>query len=53
MTWGRPSTVHLFKCVPNENVCSSLGKTIQTLTRMVDNPATREDRDDGFSASTL
>ncbi|KXN88440.1 hypothetical protein AN958_07346 [Leucoagaricus sp. SymC.cos] len=30
-----------------------LGKTIQTLTRIVDNPATKDDRDDGWSASTL
>ena len=32
---------------------NSLGKTIQTLTRIVDNRAKRSDRDDGWSASTL
>ncbi|KAF9453312.1 hypothetical protein P691DRAFT_658741 [Macrolepiota fuliginosa MF-IS2] len=30
-----------------------LGKTIQTLARIVDNPAAKEDKDDGWSASTL
>lgn len=30
-----------------------LGKTIQTLARIVDNPATKDDRDDGWSATTL
>lgn len=38
-----------FSCYP----FSSLGKTIQTLTRIVDNPATKADKDDGWSASTL
>lgn len=51
--WGKTSNTTAIRVYSSFFLLHSLGKTIQTLTRIVDGRAKKSDKEDGWAATTL